>query len=72
MNESCYEFSAQESNQLYVIYNFTVIATYVGVTYTGVGCRLATQVGILSHLFSRKTSSWINYTDNTYSEYYPL
>ena len=44
LNESYYHFIAPEGAPPCEVYNFSVTATYVGATYTGVGCRVPSPV----------------------------
>ena len=44
LNESFYFFTAPEGAPPCEIYNFSVIATYVGATYTGAGCSVPSPV----------------------------
>ena len=40
LNDSYYHFTAPEGAPPCEVYNFSVTATYVGATYTGVGCSV--------------------------------
>ena len=44
LNESYYHFTAPEGAPPCEVYNFSVTATYVGATYTGAGCSVASIV----------------------------
>ena len=44
LNDSFYYFTAPEDTPPCEVYNFSVIATYVGATYTGAGCSVPSPV----------------------------
>ena len=44
LNESHYHFTGPEGAPPCEVYNFSVIATYVGTTYTGAGCSVPSSV----------------------------
>ena len=44
LNESFYYFSAPSNAPPCEVYNFSVIATYIGATYTGDGCSVPSKI----------------------------
>ena len=66
VHASCFVFTAPEGAPPCEVYNFSVTATYVGATYTGVGCRVPSPV------LSKMLPSLPNITTLEYSLNYSL